>query len=158
MAENTATMNQAQTESSEEKIDRLTSMIDKLAIGMTQFSGAVIQALSGQPATATATAEATGAPAKRRGRPPKAAGEAPTATADRPLHPKSVEMADIVKRTGRVTQTDVANQLGVERSAVQNYSLPLLERGLVVARLVKSAGHHRSVVYYRPEWVSFRGE
>lgn len=144
-----------QTDPTEERFSRLESMLEKLTVGLNAFSSSVVTVLSGQQTAAPATQTQ----ARRRGRPPKAASEAtPTKAEPRPLHPKSVEMADLVKRTGRITQTELANQLGVERSAVQAYSYPLLERGMIVARLTKPVNGHRQVVYYRPEWVSFRGE
>jgi len=152
MTDTTIQPTDIQTDPTEERFSRLESMLEKLTVGLNAFSTSVVTVLSGQQATAPA------AQARRRGRPPKTSEATPAKAEPRPLHPKSVEMADAVRRTGRITQTELANQLGVERSAVQAYSYPLLERGMIVARLTKPANGHRQVVYYRPEWVSFRGE
>lgn len=88
--------------------------------------------------------------------PPKAASEAPTA--EKPLHPKAIEMLEVVKRMKHATQTDVHEALGIERSAVQNLADGLLKRGLIKAEYVVPPKGHRHIVYHRPDLFSVRGQ
>lgn len=141
--------------STDERITTLTTMVEKLASGLNAFSSAVVSTLSGQQQTMPAAVTSV----KRRGRPPKAASatvEAPART--KAATPDEIHAVSIVKRAGRITQTEMANELKIERSLVRARMFGPLERGEVVARLIKKPGDHPNVLYYRPEWCSFKGE
>lgn len=132
-------------------IKTLKEEISGLKSAMSAFSDGMVAFLTGSQ---------TATPAKRRGRPPKAETLARQAAPakEEPLHPTAVAIADIVKREKRVTQTEVANQLKIERSLVQNHVNTLLEKGLIKVMQVKKPGSHRENVFYRPDRVSAIGE
>jgi hypothetical protein len=140
-----------------DQVKALTGIVERLEQNLIAFSGTVIQALTGHPQGATTTT-----PARRRGRPPKAIS-APPVVEVKPRAPHQMELAiaDVLKRSGRMTQTELAHSLKKERSLVVHHIEKeggLLERGEVIMRYVKKAGEHRHIVYYHPTWVSFRGE
>ncbi len=154
-----------QTISTDDKISALTALVETIAKGqkamtdgLNKFSTAVVETLSGQataPAAKVAAAPAaTGA--KRRGRPPKAVSAEPVKP--KAATPDEVHAVELVKRAGRITQTELHTALKIDRSLVQARMYGPLERGEVVVRYVKKPGEHRQIVYYRPDWASFKGE
>ncbi len=74
MADST-TINNETSANANDEIRALKDVVNQMREGMTAFSGAVIQALTGQSQTVAT-------PAKRRGRPPKAETLARAATPD----------------------------------------------------------------------------
>lgn len=155
MTDTTATIspiaNSAPT--TDDRIVTLTTMVEKLTSGLNAFSGAVVSTLSGQQHTAPAPAATA---VKRRGRPPKAV--APEPVKAKPATPDETHAVDLVRRAGRITQTELADLLKVERSLIQHRMSGPLERGEVFARYVKRPGEHRNIVFYRPDWISVKGE
>lgn len=125
--------------------------------GLNRFSTAVVETLSGQHAVTSAAPAATAV--RRRGRPPKAASEAPAVPAKpRDLTADEKYVVDLVKRAGRMTQTELADTLKIERSLVQARMREPLKRGLIVAQIIEPPTGHRHVLYRRADWVSFKGE
>ena len=154
MTESTAdnTIVSTEIKTLKDEISGLKSAMTAMSDGMSAFSDGMVKFLTGQQTTT---------PAKRRGRRTNAeiaAERAASAPKDEPLHPTAAAIADIVKREKRVTQTEVANQLKVERSLVQNHVNTLLEKGLIKVMQVKKPGSHRENVFYRPDRVSAIGE
>lgn len=124
--------------------DQLSKQSDQLA----KFAAAVVSALSGQPSSS--------APAKRRGRPPKAVSVEPEVARVKEMHPLARQALGIIERRGRVTQTDLANEMKIERSAVEYHCLNgLIAEGKAVARVVKPGGV-KTIIYYSNNWASFR--
>lgn len=147
------------------KLERLAANFDKLSDQLAKFSGAVVQTLSGQPQAPAA------APARRRGRPPKAEASSPaaavtaTTTAARKAqavnansdHPMARQAFALIEKAGRITQTELANQLKIERSAVEYHTNPLVADGKIVKRTVMPNGT-KTILFYRRDWASFKGE
>lgn len=159
--------------STDDKISALTALVETIAKGqkamtdgLNKFSTAVVETLSGQ--TAAAPAPTVAAPAaiegKRRGRPvgsrnkPKADAVPAVPAKPRELTADEKYAVDLVKRAGRMTQTELADTLKVERSLVQLRMKEPLKRGLVVAQVVEPPTGHRHILYRRADWVSFKGE
>lgn len=137
------------------KLSMLEQAIAKTNENLVRFSGAVTSLLSGQPISGLQ------APAKRRGRPPKASTDRIPETVATPkpkeLHPMAQQALTIVERAGRITQTELAAEMKVERSQVEYHCLSLVEAGRIVSRTVKPRGV-KTILYYRHDWASFKGE
>ena len=154
---NDTTMDQtaAPAETSSE-ISKLAEVVARLESGLSTFSSAALQILTGQQT------EQKAAPAKRRGRPPKArAAEAP-AKEEKPLHPLEIQISDIVFRAGRITQADLATKLSADPakpmppSQVEHHVAKLMKRGQIRCEKVVPPEGHPHLVYYRSDWFSTR--
>lgn len=163
---------------SEDKIGALTQLVETLAKGqkaltegLNKFSISVIETLSGMPANAPAPApaatapDASSAPAKRRGRPvgsrnkPKADAAPVAPEKPRELTADEKYAVDLVKRAGRITQTDLADALKIERSLVQSRMREPMRRRMVIAEIIEPInGGHAYRLYRRADWVSIKGE
>jgi hypothetical protein len=166
MTETTALQTSGAADGPEDKIKALTSIVERLENGMMAFSSTVISALTGQPQgkASSSTVSAPTIGAKRRGRPPGSVNraKAPEAVEVKPPHPLELSIVDMLKRTGRMTQTELAHSLKKERATIEHHAVKkdnsLLERGEVVVRYIKPKGKHKQVLYYHPTWANFRGE
>jgi hypothetical protein len=145
------------------EISTLKTTVNTMHENMVKLSSAMVAFLSGAPVT-TAPAQTTG---RRRGRPPKASGEAQatasTAPKAREAHPLERRSLELIEQRGRISQTELAETLSketgkpVERAAVEYHTKELLKAGQIVKRTVMPNGV-KTILYYRRDWASFRGE
>jgi hypothetical protein len=144
-----------------DRINQLAEQVSKSNEMLARFAGAVTSLLSG---TQAAPSQATG---KRRGRPPKAASQAQTAAVAAPkpreIHALERRSLELIEQRGRISQTELADTLSketgktVERAAVEYHTKELLKEGKIVKRTVMPGGV-KTILYYRRDWASFRGE
>lgn len=132
----------------------ISEKLDSLQATFAKFANAAVEMLSGN--------QASQAPARRRGRPPKTAAAATTdrvveASKPKEMHPLARQALSLIEKTGRVSQSDLATEMKIERSAVEYHTKQLVADGKIVKRTVYPQGT-KTILYYRHDWASFKGE
>lgn len=149
------------------EISALKATMQTMHENMVKLSSAMVAFLSGSPITTAAPAQTTG---RRRGRPPKSAqaqaAATPAAVAapkPRDIHALERRSLELIEQRGRISQTELAEILSketgktVERAAVEYHTKEPLKEGRIVKRTVMPGGV-KTILYYRRDWASFRGE
>jgi hypothetical protein len=168
-----------------EQFEALKNGLRAIESTLVNFPGMVVAALSGQPQPTIETTahRAPTAPVERRstgrpGRPidPNSARQvamraraeaderraavevkrAARVSARTDLHPIAANILQIVSKEKRVTQSDLAERLGIPRSQVRHHALELVSEGKAKAEIVKPRGKKAEVLYRAPDQVSYR--
>jgi hypothetical protein len=118
-----------------DRINQLAEQVSKSNEMLARFAGAVTSLLSGTQAA------------------PK----------PREIHALERRSLELIEQRGRISQTELADTLSketgktVERAAVEYHTKELLKEGKIVKRTVMPGGV-KTILYYRRDWASFRGE
>lgn len=154
MVESTA--NQAPSQS--DRIDALAEQIRRLTDGMQAFVGAAISTLSGVPQSTPIVSN------RRRGRPPGsknkttlAAAQAVETPAEKPWHPIALRAVSLLDAQGRMTQTELAKALKIERSHLAHHMQRAIKEGKAIKRITYP-NNVETCVFYSPKWAHFKGE